>query len=176
MAISAIIIVVSIVFDQITKILAKNSLCNADDVVAIPHILGFTYVENRGAAFGIFANSRWVFMIFSTIAIGVMIYLLYKLKKQHMLLLVSLSMLIGGGIGNMIDRIFRGYVVDFFEFLFMDFAVFNVADCFVTIGAVLLAFYLLFMYDDKEEKSKIISDNVENIDSKNVDSDSENEK
>ncbi len=151
MVIPAIIIAVTVLLDQITKILAKSFLDGNNDLVVIPHILGFTYVENKGAAFGIFADNRWVFMLFSTLAIIAMIYLLFKLKNQNYLFIISLSMLIGGGIGNMIDRIFRGYVVDFFKFLFVKFAIFNVADCFVTVGAFVLFIYLIFIYDDKSD-------------------------
>ncbi len=150
--ISSLIVIFSIILDQITKILAYNNLSKSEEIVVIPKILGLSFVENRGAAFGMFADNRWVFMIFSTVAIGVMIYFLFSWKQSHPLLLISLSMLIGGGIGNMIDRILRGYVIDFFKFLFVKFAVFNVADCFVTIGAALLAIYLLFIFDDDSSK------------------------
>lgn len=149
MLLPAIIIVITVLLDQITKIIAQSYLCGNEEVIAIPHVIGFTYVKNEGAAFGIFADNRWVFMIFSTVAIIIMMYVLIRSKDRHPLFIISLSMLVGGGIGNMIDRIVRGYVIDFFKFLFVKFAVFNVADCFVTIGAILLAIYLIFMYDEK---------------------------
>ncbi len=154
MALSAIIIIFTVIFDQITKIIALNYLKDSSDITAIPGILGFSYVENKGAAFGIFSDNRWIFMVFSTIAIIAMVYFLATLKKQSLIYIVSLSFLVGGGIGNMIDRIARGYVIDFFKFLFVKFAVFNVADCFVTVGAVLLAIYLLFYFDDDSIESK----------------------
>jgi len=154
MALSVIIVVLTIILDQVTKIIAQNNLKNGADITAIPEILSFSYVENRGAAFGIFSNNRWVFMVFSTIAIIAMLYFLATKKNLHILLVISLSMLVGGGIGNMIDRIARGYVVDFFRFLFVKFAVFNVADCFVTVGALILAVYLLFYFDEEFENSK----------------------
>lgn len=154
MVLSAIIIAVVIVLDQVTKILAYNSLQGSEEITFIPHFLGFTYVKNEGAAFGILANSRWVFMLFSTIAIIAMIYLLVNNKKSHPLFLISLSMLIGGGIGNMIDRIARGYVIDFLKFLFVNFPVFNIADCFVTVGATILAIYLIFIYDDETHQNE----------------------
>ena len=169
MVLSAIIIIFSIILDQITKIIAHNNLLNNKEIIAIPHLLGFTYVRNEGAAFGIFADSRWVFMVFSTVAIAVMLYVLIKDKKRHPLFLVSISFLIGGGIGNMIDRIFRGYVIDFFKFLFVKFAIFNVADCFVTVGAVLLFVYLLFYYDDKSTKESKNNDISKIDDSHNSD-------
>ncbi len=149
MILSTVVIFLSVFLDQATKILAKANLENQTQVNIIPKVLGFAYVENKGAAFGIFQDHRWVFMLFSTFAIGIMIFLLFRIKNKHPLFTLSISMLIGGGIGNMIDRIIRGYVVDFIKFLFVKFAVFNVADCFVTVGAVLLCIYLLFVYDEK---------------------------
>ena len=159
MVLPAVIIAVTVILDQVTKILAQNNLSNGTNIVVIPHILGFSYVRNEGAAFGIFADKRWIFMIFSTVAILVMIYFLLKKKNEHLLFVISVSMLVGGGIGNMIDRIFRGYVIDFFKFLFMKFAVFNVADCFVTIGAVLLAVYLLFFYEETKPNNSLVTEN-----------------
>ncbi|MBE6649015.1 MAG: signal peptidase II [Ruminococcaceae bacterium] len=147
--VSTSVIIFSVILDQITKILADKHLTKSDEIEVIPNILGLSFVKNEGAAFGMFADNRWIFMVFSTFAIGVMIYFLLTLKDSHPLLVISLSMLIGGGIGNMIDRISRGYVIDFFKFLFVKFAVFNVADCFVTVGAVLLAIYLLFLFKDE---------------------------
>lgn len=160
MLLPAIIISIIVIVDQISKILAQKFLCGAAQLDFIPRILGLTYVRNEGAAFGMLSNHRWVFMVFSTVAIGFMIYFLLKSNIKHPLFVVSISMLIGGGIGNMIDRIFRGYVIDFFKFLFVKFAVFNVADCFVTVGAVLLAIYLIFMYDDNSKSKDISNENV----------------
>ena len=172
--ISTLVVVLSVILDQITKIIAESCLKGTDGVVVIPNVLSFSYLENRGAAFGIFSDNRWVFMVFSSIAILVMLYFIFKMKSMknnHPLLLISLSMLVGGGIGNMIDRIFRGYVIDFFKVLFVDFAVFNVADCFVTVGAIILAVYMLFIYKEsdttQEEKkeSDTPTDNFESEDS-----------
>jgi signal peptidase II len=122
-------------------------------------VFHLTYVENRGAAFGMLSNHRWVFMILSTMAIlGLSVYLFwgrsYLADKNEdgsypilpLFTGLSLAMVISGGIGNMIDRIWLGYVVDFFDFTLIDFAVFNVADCFVTVGAVLLAVSLLLPF------------------------------
>jgi len=143
------IILGSVALDQLTKWLAVTYLQGHPSFPIWQDVLHLTFAKNEGAAFGMFADNRWIFMVFSTFAIGVMIYFLLTLKDSHPLLVISLSMLIGGGIGNMIDRISRGYVIDFFKFLFVKFAVFNVADCFVTVGAVLLAIYLLFLFKDE---------------------------
>jgi lipoprotein signal peptidase len=111
-----------------------------------------------------------IFMIFSTVAIIAMLLFLFYRKSDNIFLIISISFLVGGGIGNMIDRIARGYVVDFFKFLFVKFAVFNVADCFVTVGAVLLAIYLIFFFDEDAN----IKDNTEYISVKNSECKSEN--
>lgn len=113
-------------------------------VTVIPHVLDFTYVENRGIAFGLMADDRWLFMIVSAVLLVVIICTIRLSKIDHVLFVASMSLILGGGIGNMLDRIFIGYVVDFIEVTFVDFAVFNVADSCVVVGAVLLAVYLVF--------------------------------
>lgn len=116
-------------------------------VTVIPYVLDFTYVENRGMAFGLLADNRWFFMIVSAVLIVVIITTLKLSKINNKLFIISMSMILGGGIGNMLDRLFLGYVVDFIEVTFVDFAVFNIADSFVVVGACLLAVYLVF-FDD----------------------------
>ena len=139
------IMVGAIFVDQITKWLAVIFL-QGNGTIGWPGVdwfIRFRYVENRGAAWGMFSDHRWVFMTFSTIAIiGVLVFMFIK-KPKNKLLCTSLSLIVAGGIGNMIDRIFVGYVVDFLEFSFMDSPVFNGADCFVCIGAAMLILYLL---------------------------------
>ena len=144
------IIVATVILDQVTKWLAVVYLKGGDSVSIIGEILHFTYVENRGAAFGMMKDSRWVFMVISVIAIGALIFYLIRFKPTSPLALISLAMIAGGGIGNMIDRVWLGYVVDFIYIKIIDFAVFNVADSFVCVGTALLALYILFFY--KEEK------------------------
>ena len=106
---------------------------------------------------GILAEHRWVYMLLSAAALVIMTVLLCKYVSRHPLLTTALSFLIGGGAGNMIDRLFvtdeMGYkvVTDFFEFTFVDFAIFNVADIFITFGAVLLGVYIVF-FEGKVEK------------------------
>lgn len=129
--------------DQLSKYLTVLYLKPVGTFPIIRNALHLTYVENRGAAFGMLENSRWVFMLVSSVAIvALSVYLIYK-KPQNRLLCVSLSFIIGGGIGNMIDRVFLGYVVDMIDFRLINFAVFNVADSFVCVGAGLLMLYLI---------------------------------
>ena len=137
------IIVGGILIDQITKILSTIYLEPVDTVPIIKGVLHLTYVMNKGAAFGMLANHRWVFMIISTIAIIAMTVFLYIGKAPTKLYGISLSMIISGGIGNMIDRTILGYVVDFIDFRIINFAVFNGADSFVCVGAALMIFALI---------------------------------
>jgi len=102
-----------------------------------------TYLENTGAAFGILKNHRWIFLVISTVAIIALITYMLKFPPKNKWLSVGLSFIVGGGIGNMIDRTILGYVVDFIDFRLINFAIFNVADSFVCIGAVMLMYYLI---------------------------------
>jgi len=152
----AVILVIFIVlFDQVTKYFACQSLQDGLSVTVIPNILSFQYHENAGAAWGILSNHRWVFMIISCIAIIAIIAFMIYTRKQYnsKLLTVSLSFFLGGGIGNMIDRFRLEYVIDFLRFDFIDFPIFNVADSFITVGALFMLIYLT-IDTVKEEKAK----------------------
>ena len=134
------IILGGIGIDQLTKQLAVAYLKPIPTSPIIDGVIHLTYVENRGAAFGMLADNRWVFLSISTVAIiGLLIYL-YLGHAPNMLYGISLSMIASGGIGNMIDRLALGYVVDFIDFRLIDFAVFNGADSFVCIGAGILVY------------------------------------
>jgi len=156
----AVIVIGSIILDQWTKLLAVKDLMPIGSTVLLDGVLGLRYVENTGAAFGMLKGQRWFFIVLSTVAIiAISIYLVKCRKTIPPLLGVSLAMIVGGGIGNQIDRIANGYVVDFLEFLFVDFAIFNVADCFVTVGAFLIVIDLLFvnrgfLWEDTTTKKK----------------------
>ena len=157
MLISIVIILAAVLADQATKLLVINFLDREEPLEIIPNVFRFTYVENRGAAFGMLDDKRWVFMIISTIAIiGLLIYLL-KFSGNNKLLNIGLSLVIGGGIGNMIDRVAYGYVVDFLDFCAVPKVwmwVFNVADSCVCIGAGLIALYLIIDIVKEAKKGK----------------------
>ena len=132
-----------VALDQVSKILILNFLYE-DRIVLIPGILNFTYVENDGMAFGLLSDHRWVFMVFSTIGILLIaVYLWFYVKD--LLGRIGLALVIGGGIGNMIDRVAYGFVVDFIDFCAFDFWkwVFNIADSAVCVGAGLFMLYLV---------------------------------
>ena len=164
-------IVFGIVFlDQLTKWLAIIFLKGEGSAVFIKGILQFTYMENEGAAFGILSNHRWVFLVISTVAIiGIIIYMI-KWRPKSKLAFVAISFVVGGGIGNMIDRIWLGYVVDFIDFCAFPNVwkyIFNVADSFVCIGAGLLMLYMILstIEESKAEKLKETTDSEkENVD------------
>lgn len=155
-AIYSAVIAIGILLDQLTKWLAVKFLMPIDTLPIIKNIIHLTYVENTGAAFGMLKDHRWVFLIISTLAIIAFLAYLYLGHADNMLYAVSLSMVISGGIGNMIDRLALGYVVDFIDFRLINFAVFNGADSFVCVGAVLLilALILEMIEESKAEKAK----------------------
>ena len=148
---AAIIAIFAVIADQVTKYIVVQNIEYRDSVPFIKGFMSFYHTRNTGAAISMFSDNRWVFMVFSAISMVIIIYLLAKEYKRHTLLNVSLAMVLGGGVGNMIDRIRLGYVVDFFRTDFVDFAIFNVADCFITVGAVLLGIYVV-IFDAKVEK------------------------
>lgn len=143
----AVILVVGIILDQLTKWLAVKYLMPVGSVPLIRfgsvQVFNLTYVENTGAAFGMLKNAPWVFNSISVIAIIVMLAYLYLGHADSKLSGIALSMLVSGGIGNMIDRATLHYVVDFIDFRLINFAVFNGADSFVCVGAGLLVLALI---------------------------------
>lgn len=138
-----IIISLILALDIFTKYLSTFYF-KVSEIEVIKNILYFTYVENRGAAFGIMQNNRWFFITVTLILIFIMVLYILKSKPKNIILKLSLSFVIGGGIGNLIDRIAKGYVVDFIDVRIINYPVFNIADCFIVIGALLLCIYILF--------------------------------
>ena len=141
--------------DQWTKILVLEQIPLYGHVEAIPGLFHFTYVRNTGAAFSSFAGAQWLFAV---IFLALTAAIFYEYFKKRLPFTTTERWLIaaiyGGGLGNMIDRIRFGYVVDMIEVDFMRFAVFNVADCFITCGSILLLLHLVFRNKEfwKEEK------------------------
>ena len=157
--ISVVIMALIVALDQISKWLVVANIPLYESVDVIPGVFRFTYIRNDGAAFGMLDDARWVFMLLSTVAIvGVLAYLFVK-KPESKLLCISLAFMVGGGIGNMIDRISLGYVIDFLDFcafpkLWM--WNFNVADSFVVVGAGMLMLWMLIdlVREIKAEKAQ----------------------
>ena len=142
--------------DQLFKFLAIEYLKPIEFFDVINGILRFRYVENTGAVFGSFAAHTLFLTIFSIILLVFTIVFLIKNKDKSRLVNVCLLLMVSGGIGNIIDRIRLRYVVDFIEPVFVDFAVFNFADCLITVGAFTLIGYLIYdiIKDAKNQKKE----------------------
>ena len=139
------------VLDQFTKFLAVAKLMPKGTFPIIKEVFHLTYLENKGAGFGVFANHTHLLSIASIVIVAaVLAYVLVKRPKDKLLNL-SLMFMIGGAVGNLIDRVTLGYVVDFLDFRLINFPIFNVADCFITVGAVMLAVYIIFFSEKKEQ-------------------------
>lgn len=131
--------------DQLIKLAVRNSsLISGETVTVIGNFLQFRYVENTGAAFSLFEDKTVLLSIFSALVMAVGFYLLIARKFKSKILVASVVMIMGGGLGNLIDRVLRHFVVDYIEVLFVDFPVFNFADCFITVGEFVLIGYLLW--------------------------------
>ena len=131
--------------DQATKYAAEKALRDVETFPLIKGVLHFTYVENRGAAFGMLSDKRWIFLVLSSVALVAMAVFAVINRNG--------SMIFGGGVGNMIDRIANGFVVDFIDFRLINFWVFNVADSFVCIGCGVLILSLI-LGEIKSRKEK----------------------
>ncbi len=147
LAIAALVVII----DQVIKFFVSANLKPIGSTVAIPHLLDLVYVENRGVAFGMFKDMRWIFVALTSVVILVFIVLLIKNGNKSKLFSISAALIIGGGIGNLIDRVFLGYVIDYLQLSFFS-PVCNFADYCISIGTVLLVVYLLFFSDTKDEK------------------------
>jgi signal peptidase II len=143
-----------VVIDYIIKILVINNLKPISSLEIIPGLFSLNYVENKGAAFGMLANARWIFIVFTIAVIIFLIIFLFWKKPTSKLLNVAFILIIGGGIGNLIDRIFYGYVVDYLSISFFP-PVCNFADYCVTIGAFLLVIYLIFITDYTKKNKEL---------------------
>ena len=150
------IMVLAVFLDQITKYLTVLCLKPMGTLPIIEDVLHLTYVENTGAAFGMMKDMRWVFMIVSSVAIVALLIYLFKKKSTSKLENWAIALIVGGGVGNMIDRVILGYVIDMIDFRLINFAVFNVADTFVCIGAGLLMLHIILLgvNEYKAEKAK----------------------
>lgn len=146
-------LLILIFIDQWSKGLAVHGLKDQDAIVLIPGAFELFYLENRGAAFGIFENMRWMFLLGTGLILALAVFLFRRFPKNRKYLpfFISLTMIAAGGIGNLIDRLRLGYVIDFFYFSLIDFPVFNVADIYVTVGVALFA--ILYLITGEEELS-----------------------
>ena len=137
------VIVAIIVLDQISKHMVKSQFMLNESIAVIENIFHLTYVRNFGAAFGILKHQKMFFVLLTTtVLIGIIVFI-RKQSNIHSLVKWSLSLVVGGAVGNLIDRVVYGYVIDFFDFPIWP--VFNIADMAIVVGAFLLSYYLIFI-------------------------------
>lgn len=166
--IEILLLLLAVALDQFTKVASEVYFQTHEPLVLIEGILGLTYVKNDGAAFGMFSGQQLMLCIVTGVSIILLSVLLITQRKRKpipmpRLLGIALVLIIAGAIGNLIDRLYLGYVRDMIQTLFITFPVFNIADCAVTIGAA-LAFISIFLtrsgrayfssFDDKEKTDK----------------------
>ncbi|MBQ3379262.1 MAG: signal peptidase II [Clostridia bacterium] len=143
MPLNIIVIILIIAFDQIVKWWASYSLRFTGSIPVVGNAIQFTYAENKGAAFSSFTSHTDLLIVISAVFVVVALILLIKYYRSSALLRWSLLFIIGGAIGNLIDRVRLSYVVDMIDFRIINFPIFNVADSFISIGAVILVIYAL---------------------------------
>ena len=143
-----------LIADQAVKHLVRTTMVQGQSIPIIENIFHITYIENPGAAFGILANQRMLFLILTAVIVGVMIYLYCSLSNKKSLTAISLGIVVSGAIGNFIDRFMQGTVTDFLDFRIIDFPVFNVADIAVCVGALMLIIHFLITDKAEEEKNE----------------------
>lgn len=136
------LLIAIILVDQVTKYLAYVYLQPQSTIPVINKIFYLTYVENRGAAFGILQNRVWFLAIVTAVIIIGALYYIYRNPQLNSITRYSIVLIIAGAVGNLIDRVRLGYVIDFFDFVVWP--VFNIADCAVVVGTIILVFILLF--------------------------------
>ena len=153
------LIIILILADQLTKLWALAELRGSEGISVITGIFELQYLENCGAAFGILQNHQVLFLLITVLAAVLLTYIYARIPddKKYIPLRICYVLLMAGAFGNMIDRAFRGYVVDFFYFKLIDFPVFNVADIYVTVAAFAMIILGLFYYKE-EDYNKIFHD------------------
>lgn len=145
MGLELIFIVLGLLIDRLSKIWALDKLSKIDEIVIIKDIFSFSYLENRGAAFGIFQNKVLLLAIVTLSVIGALIFYVIKFKPTSKLFKISLALVVSGALGNLYDRVIYKYVVDFILVHYKEhyFPTFNVADMLVVVGTGLLALCIL---------------------------------
>ena len=146
-----VIIAAIIAVDYILKVHIRETMYVGQSNPVIEGIFSITYVQNRGAAFSIFEGKEVLLMIFPAIAVMIAVWYMERHKNEHWTFLAAMEMIIAGGLGNLIDRIARGFVTDMFDFHFWP--VFNIADIAIVVGCGFLILFM-FMFDESDKKEK----------------------
>lgn len=150
---AGIIILVLTLLDQVSKHLVLTYLKGENDISLIPGVLQLRYIENRGMAFGLFEGKIQVFVILCLLFFCLFVYVYARIPRTryYLPLAVTSVIMVSGALGNFIDRVFRGYVVDFIYFSLIDFPVFNMADIYVVCSGILLVLLVCFKYRNDED-------------------------
>ena len=149
-----------VLLDQLTKFYIIANFHLHESQTVIDGFLDFTYVQNTGAVGGILSNHRWIFMTVTAIVVLACFFIILSGKMKSKLMLCALTLVLAGGVGNMLDRIFRGYVVDFIDLTigFLDnFFIFNIADCLVVIGVICAMLYFIVDISESSVKKNKVS-------------------
>ncbi|MGI6360913.1 MAG: signal peptidase II [Bacillota bacterium] len=143
-----------IILDQVSKFLVKTNMGYLESLPVIPGIFHLTYIINQGAAWSILTGYRWFFVIIGiAVLIGILIFR-HLFVKKDLVLDIGLAFLVAGATGNLIDRFLFGGVIDFFDLTIINFAIFNVADCFIVLAVIIIIYHLLIFPLIQQEKEK----------------------
>ena len=145
-------ILIGVCLDQFTKYLAVLHLKGQAPLVLIDGVFQLEYLENQGAAFGLFQGQRLFFFLSAGVILAIVVwfYLRVPMERRYLVLRILAVLIVAGAIGNFIDRLRLGYVVDFFYFCLIDFPIFNVADIYVTVSTFVLLFVMFFYYKEED--------------------------
>ena len=146
------LVILLVILDQVTKYFAQLHLGNGDSISIIDGVFKLHYLENTGAAFGMFQDKIIYFVIMTLIVMAGILFVYWKMPetKRYMPMKYTVILILAGALGNFIDRVRLNYVIDFLYFELIDFPIFNVADCYVTVGAILLIILFLFYYKEDD--------------------------
>lgn len=143
-----------VIIDQLTKYLTVQNIDLYEIVEVIPNVVSLTYIRNTGAAFSILEGQMWLFYIVTIVVVAVLLYYMYTEARDNKVLGTLLAVVLAGAIGNFIDRLFLQYVIDMIKLEFIDFAIFNVADSYLTVGVILLVLYTIYEETVADKKNK----------------------
>jgi len=150
----SILAVLLVIIDQVTKYLTRAHIAPGEHIPFIPRLLDLTYVQNTGAAWSILRQHTWLLTVISAVLVLFICWLVIKKFFTNWVGRTCAMLILAGGVGNLIDRVAFGYVTDMLETVFMEFPVFNVADCCITVGVVLLFIYVIFFVKDEKKEEK----------------------
>ena len=148
-----------VIVDQVTKLLTRLYIPLGDKITLIPHVVGLTYVQNTGAAFSSFSGGTWLLALISLAISVLLVVALVRKWLRHPFPRWCMAVVLAGAVGNLIDRVFFGFVTDMVDTLFIRFAVYNFADICVVLGGIALAVYVIFFYEKLEGKKHSLPEN-----------------